>query len=160
MIATTFDMAMSFPLEVLPELDAPARLGEPERDVGPVTRLVVQVRVRSKFTTTLVFRPLLTRGNERRADSVSTRFQDDIPALEVPDAIRAARIHDVADRKLNETNGPVMVIEGDQHFGRLVTIARKKPVRIARVLFERAVRPEGAAEAYPITAILRTSGSG
>jgi len=122
--------------------------------VCALARVVIQCRIRRKLTAPLPHRPTFGSCDESRTDSLSPDLRDDVPALEVADAIRATGIHDIADRELYEADRAVVVVEGHEHFGRFVTIARQKALRVALVLFEGTVWPQVVSEPYPIVSVL------
>src|SRR5262249_40100786 len=53
-------------LEILSEVDAAARLAEPERGVCAMADLIVQARIRRKLPAAGALRPAFTRSNECR----------------------------------------------------------------------------------------------
>jgi hypothetical protein len=111
-----------------------------------LAQFVADRRVRCKLEAALLPSPLFPRGDKRRADPQSPGFRDDVPALQVADATRAAGIDDVSDRQLHEADSAVIVAKRDEHFGRLTTILAKKALDVTLMVFDAAVGPERTPE--------------
>src|SRR5262249_24397246 len=107
------------PLQILAKVDAPAGLGEPESQLSARACFVVQCGGRRAPPAAPSRRPPCGGCDERRADSLSPPLRDDIPAVEVPDAIGAAGVNDVVNRKLHEPDRAA-VVERHQHLDRFV----------------------------------------
>src|SRR5262245_53920268 len=65
-------------LDVFSEVDAAARLAEPETQMGPLTGLVGQVCIRRKLAATLRFGPTFASCDECRTDAVSPSLRDHV----------------------------------------------------------------------------------
>jgi len=103
--------------------------------------LIVQARIRRKLAAARASRPAFSSSNEFGADALPSSLRDDIPALEIANTIRAAGIHDIANRELHEADGVVGIVECQEHLRGFVMVAREKALRVAAVLIEGRVRP-------------------
>ena len=139
-------------LEILSEVDTAARLGEPKRQMRAMAYLIIQARIRRKLLAADALCPAFASSHEGRTDSLSSGLRNHEPAFEVADAVRAAGIHNVADRELHEPDGLALVVERQDHFRGFMAVAREKALCVAAMLVERSVRPQGVPEPYPIGA--------
>ena len=124
-----------------------------------LAHFIIQPGVRRKLAASLAPRPSFAGGHQGRADPLATRGGHHVPALQIAHSIRRAGVHNVSDRKLDETNGPAVVVQRQQHLGWLMAIAGEKTIGIPLVVFEAALRPERMAEVYPLGPVFRTRGA-
>src|SRR3989442_6077969 len=85
------------------EMDEPFPLFVPDGEVRPKANLVVEETIGSHLRATAFAGPALRGTDESTTDSPPTDVGVDVPALDVADRARVARIGMGADRRLHRT---------------------------------------------------------
>jgi len=74
-----------------------SRLFKTQSKVSGVTNVVVDIGVRTELGTTLTRSPFSGGLDELSTNPLTAGVRDNIPALQIGDAIRGAAVHDIAD---------------------------------------------------------------
>src|SRR2546422_7971534 len=133
-------------------MDQPLPLFVPDRQVRPKADLIVEETIGSHLRATESTGPALGGTDEPTTDSLPTDVGVVVPALDVADRARVARIGMGADRRLQEPREVSLrtrVHEGHGFFLSQIF------VHLFAVSLRVLVRPKGGAQAQPLRSIAR-----
>src|SRR2546427_9382141 len=133
-------------------MDEPFPLFVPDREVCPKADLVVEETIGSHLRATAFAGPALRGTDESTTDSPPTDVGVDVPALDVADRARVARIGMGADRRLHEPREASLRTRGHEGHGFFLS---QIFVHLFAVSLRVLVRPKGGAQAQPLRSIAR-----
>src|SRR3989454_5139014 len=133
-------------------MDEPFPLFVPDREVRPKADLIVEETIGSHLPATAFAGPALRGTDEPTTDSPPTDVGVDVPALDVADRTRVARISMGADRRLHEPREASLRTRGHEGHGFFLS---QIFVHLFAVSLRVLVRPKGGAQAQPLRSIAR-----
>src|SRR2546427_8595522 len=133
-------------------MDEPFPLFVPDGEVRPKANLVVEETIGSHLRATAFAGPALRGTDESTTDSPPTDVGVDVPALDVADRARVARIGMGADRRFHEPREASLRTRGHEGHGYVLP---KVFVHLFAVSLRVLVRPKGGAQAQPLRSIAR-----
>src|SRR2546422_6983164 len=134
------------------EVDEPLPLFVPDREVRPKADLVLEETIGSHLRATALSGPTFRGADELTTDSVPTDVGVDVPALDVADRARVARIGMGADRRLYKSCEASIRTHGHEGHGSFLP---QVFVYLFAVPLRILVRPKGGAHAQPLRSIAR-----
>src|SRR5256886_9248257 len=133
-------------------MDEPFPLFVPDREVRPKADLIVKETIGSHLRATESTGPALGGTDEPTTDSPPTDVGVDVPALDVADRTRVARVSMGADRRLHEPREASTRACGHEGHGFFLP---QIFVHLFAVSLRVLVRPKGRAQAQPLRSIAR-----
>jgi hypothetical protein len=120
-----------------------------------VTDAVVDVGIRSELCATLTRSPLLRRLDECPTDPLPAGIRDNVPALELGNAISRAAVHDIANREFYKSDRRSVGCQRQEDFRRFAAVASEVSINVLPMLREAAVRPQSMSHSQPLVSICR-----